>query len=274
MADVYKNIFGSVCSIPIMERIAQGQPLPDDPAKQKRLLSKAWFPPISYRTFQNALQGKNELGRMLARKHADPLHKTFLIMDEVHKLLDGDLGAQEQADFQILQNYIHASYATSKYESVRPLLMTATPITDSPKDLFAMLNTLIDQEANRLMPFEAFRDQFADEHGTISYEGQVYFMEKAKGLISYLNREYDPTTFAQPVFHKVTVRPKGSPTPTAREVAEACGASNKTAKRKDVRSCYNATKQQYKTRRNQLQAIEECFGQPPKFPTFQEVVEA
>ena len=266
VSDVYKNIFGTVCSIPMMERIQAGKPLPEDFAQQKRLLSKGWLPPISYKTFQNALEGKNELGRFLARKHADPLHKTFLVMDEVHKLQDGDLGAHEQADFKVIQKYIHASYESSKKDSVRPLLMTATPITDSPKELFDILNTLIDGKENRLIPFSEFRERFTDEHGTIAYEGQEYFLNKSKGLISYLNREYDPTTFAQPVFHTVKVKLEGDTIPTAEDIANICQSNNT---RKEKRACYNETKKQSKTK-SQVQSMEQCFGQ--SFPTFNEVM--
>ena len=222
MADVYKNIFGSICSIPIMEEVEKGNPVPQDFQQQKRMLSKAWFPPISYRTFQNALEGKNELGRLLKKK-GDPLRKTFLVMDEVHKLQDGDLGGAESADFGIIQSYIHKSYEMSNKDSVRPLLMTATPITDSPNSLFDILNTLIDKPNNRLMPFQQFRESFTTQDGTILPEGKEYFQAKTKGLISYLNREYDPTTFAQPVFHKIAVPIKEEEEPhSAEDIANQC----------------------------------------------------
>lgn len=224
MADVYKNIFGSVCSIPIMEKIQEGVELPKDLSAQKRMLSRAWFAPISYRTFQNALEGKNELGRMLKKKHADPLHKTFLIMDEVHKLQDGDLGAAESANFSVIQKYIHESYTTSIEDSVRPLLMTATPITDSPKDLFELLNTLIPSDARRFMPFDTFRETYTDDKGVISADGRKYFQTRAKGLISYLNRELDPTTFAQPQFHTIRIGVSATVAPSLEALAEKCMA--------------------------------------------------
>jgi hypothetical protein len=205
MADVYKNMFGSVCSIPLMERIQEGWKIPDTLPEQKRLLSKRWFAPISYKTFQNALEKKNELGRMLYANSPDPLRKTFLIMDEVHKLQDGDLGPAESADFPTIQRFIHTSYESSGKDSVRPLLMTATPITDTPAELFAILNTLISNPAKRLMPFPEFRTNYTNEGGVISPEGISYFQERAKGLISYLNREYDPSTFSQPVIRTVPV---------------------------------------------------------------------
>jgi hypothetical protein len=223
MSDVYKNIFGAVCSIPIMEAVKGGKVIPEDLSKAKRMLSRAWTAPISYRTFQNALEQKNELGRMLyAKNKTDPLHKTFLIMDEVHKLQDGDLSASEAADFKTIQRFLQKSYAVSGDDSVRPLLMTATPISDTPKELFEILNTLIAEPADRLMDFPAFREMYADEKGAISSAGAAYFQERAKGLISYLNREFDPTTFSQPLFETIHVPIKDTPVPAAGDVVAKC----------------------------------------------------
>lgn len=234
MADVYKNIFGSVCSIPMMEQLEAGAVLPAELAKQKRLLSRAWLPPISYRMFQNALEKKNALGRTLyANSPDDPLRKTILIMDEVHKLQDGDLSAAEAADFATIRNYIWKSYDASGDASVRPLLMTATPITDSPRDLFELLNCLLPSESQRLMAFDAFRKTYTTDDGAILPAGKTYFQERAKGLISYLNREYDPSTFAQPVFHTVRVPVGEARVPTVDELADTCLAGVETHFRDD-----------------------------------------
>lgn len=223
MSDVYKNIFGSVCSIPIMEAIKDGKAIPEDMTKAKRMLSRVWMPPISYRTFQNALEKKNELGRLLyAKNPTDPLRKTFLIMDEIHKLQDGDLGAAEAADFGTIQGYIHKSYTVSGDQSVRPLLMTATPISDSPRELFEILNTLIPKEADRFEKFDSFREKYSDKKGDISATGAAYFQDHAKGLISYLNREFDPTTFSQPEFHTIRVPITDPVLPTASELVAKC----------------------------------------------------
>ena len=203
MADVYKNIFGTICSIPLMK---EGVKIPEDPKKQKRLLSKNWMAPVSYRTFQNALEKKNELGRTLYKKNpTDPLYKTFLVIDEIHKLHDGDLSAAEAADFHIIQDFIFKSYQESGQDSVRPLLMTATPITDSPKELFEIINTLIPNEAKRFSTLKDFRKKYTDADGSISDQGKKYYKERASGLVSYLNREFDPTTFTQPNFKTISV---------------------------------------------------------------------
>ena len=230
MSDVYKNIFGSVCSIPIIEAVESGKVIPTDLSKAKRMLSRLWSPPISYRTFQNALEKKNELGRLLYKKNPqDPLHKTFLIMDEVHKLQDGDLSAAEAADFATIQKYIHQSYTTSDKESVRPLLMTATPITDKPNELFEIMNTLIGNEDDRLSDFNTFRETYANNKGEISDEGRDYFKSRVRGLISYLNREFDPTTFSQPIFHTETVHLRDPVPPTLSALVDKCLAKKPAA---------------------------------------------
>jgi hypothetical protein len=226
MADVYKNIFGSVCSIPIMEKLESGASLPKTLGGQKRMLNRVWMEPISYRTFQNALNKKNELGRLLHAKHSsDPLHRTFLIIDEIHKLQDGDLSASEAADFKTIQRFIHESYTKSGRESVRPLLMTATPITDKPNELFEILNTLIPTEEDRFMPFDSYRQLYTTEGGEITEAGKSYFKSHAKGLISYLNREFDPTTFAQPVFHTIRTPVGEANVPEMQQLVQKCAAT-------------------------------------------------
>lgn len=203
MSDVYKNVFDTVCSIPLMDRSGT---FPKELKKQKRLLSKAWLPPVSYRTFQNAMEQKNELGRLLYKRNAaDPLRKVFLVIDEIHKLQDGTLSAAEAADFKTIQNFLFRSYEISGKDSVRPLIMTATPIADSPNELFEILNTLIPDADNRFPPLDEFRTRFTSGEGNITKEGRIFFEERAKGLISYLNREFDPSTFAQPKFQTISI---------------------------------------------------------------------
>jgi hypothetical protein len=223
MSDVYKNIFGAVCSLPIAAAIADGAVVPEDLKAAKKMLSGAWFPPISYRMFQNALERKNELGRALwGAQPRDPLRRVFLVMDEVHKLRDGDLSPAEAADFATIQRFIHDSYSTSGDDSVRVLLMTATPITDSPDELFDIINTLIPSARDRLVPFDAFRERFTSSDGAITDAGTAYFQERAKGLISYLNREQDPTTFAQPTFHTVPIGAGSVPVPDIDDLVTHC----------------------------------------------------
>ena len=206
MSDIYKNIFGAVCSIPIIEQIEAGKQVPRESRDALKMLSKQWFKPVSYRTFLNAMKEYNEMGKMLyALNKEDPLRKTFVIIDEIHKLNDGDLSPGEMANFSEIRDYIYNSYKVSGADSVRLLLMTATPITKRPDELFDIINLLIPDESQRLITMTDFRSKFTTERGEITEEGREYFKNHAKGLISYLNREYDPTTFAQPIFTRVSV---------------------------------------------------------------------
>jgi hypothetical protein len=225
MADVYKNIFGAVCSIPIAESVRSGTVVPSDRAAQLKMLGRQWIKPISYKMFQNALEKANDLGRQLWKNSpTDPLARTFLVIDEIHKLRDGDLSASEFAEFDVIQKFIHKSYATSGADSVRPLLMTATPISDAPGELFDILNTLIPNPDQRLMKFTSFRDKYTNANGEINSDGREYFQERAKGLISYLNREYDPTTFAQPEFHTIHVPAGHRVAPSVSALVDQCTA--------------------------------------------------
>jgi hypothetical protein len=242
MSDVYKNIFGAVCSLPIAAAIADGAVVPEDLKAAKKMLSRAWFPPISYRMFQNALERKNELGRALwGAQPRDPLRRVFLVMDEIHKLRDGDLSPAEAADFATIQRFIHDSYSASGEDSVRVLLMTATPITDSPDELFDILNTLIPTARNRLVSFDAFRERFTSSDGAITEAGATYFQERAKGLISYLNREQDPTTFAQPTFHTVSVAAGAAPVPDIDDLVARCLAGAPPLTVADESACDEVT---------------------------------
>lgn len=233
VADVWKNMFGAVCSIPMQERLAAGKKIPEKLALQKRLVSKQWFEPISYRTLQNALipvakgakKGQvTKLGQELRKRNGatDPLRRTFLIIDEVHKLLDGDLKASEMADFDKIASAIQDSYKKSGEDSVRLLLMTATPITDNPEGLFKLLNLLIPDVSRRLPTIDEFRDRFTSKDGKITDAGVAFFQDRTKGLISYLNREFDPSTFAQPRFHRLQIPATGAMLPTDEEIVRGC----------------------------------------------------
>jgi hypothetical protein len=280
MSDVWKNVFDSVCYMPfrrlgLANRGVIGKLGRDD-------VSPLFMKPISYKMFQNALERKNELGRMLYRANGDDmLRRTFLIIDEVHKLHDGDLLATEKADFNVIQSFIWKSYRDSGADSVRPLLMSATPIGDTPASLFDILNTLIPDPGEGLMALEHFRREFTDKEGHVSAEGARYFMEQSKGLISYLNRERDPTTFAIPTIRTITVGLGDMDIPDVREISRRClpvieAAGGKTRK-KARRSCYLAVKSEFteKYKKTQRHQLAECFGPKaakPDFPNYAEFV--
>lgn len=271
ISDVWKNVYDSVCYMPF-RRNGVGT------------VSPLFMKPISYKTFQNALEQKNELGRALYRVNgADMLRRTLLIIDEVHKLHDGDLLVTERADFSVIQRFIWNSYQVSGADSVRPFLMSATPIGDTPASLFDILNTLIPVAEHRLTRFDAFRRLFTDREGHVSDTGAHHFMSRARGLISYLNREQDPTTFAIPTIKTIRVPLGDIDAPDVKSVVRTClpairGANRRTRKRAR-RSCYTSqrsifSKKYASTQKSQMLA---CFGkkiETPVFPTYESYVSA
>ena len=301
MSDVYKNIFGSVCDDRVIRHLESGGTVPVDKEAQRRLLGKGFIPPISYKMFQNLIEGKNDLGRrMAARSPGDPLRRVVLVLDEVHKLLDGDLGPAEDADIAVIQRALWDSYSRSGADAVRPLVMTATPISKSPGDLFTILNMLIPSAADRLMSFDSFRRSFTADDGGISAAGLSYYNSRARGLVSYLNRGSDPTTFAQPVLHMITVPLSERVAPRLRDLVATCtsdeavelavipdckglqGSEKRdcTRRAKEAKAlnkkalggvtrragkCYTATKSMYvkDALRSQIGALSACFGQKP-----------
>jgi len=282
VSDVWKNVFDSVCYMPFRRLGLENRGVVGKLGRKD--VSPLFMTPISYKTFQNALERKNELGRALYRKNGpDMLRRTFLVIDEVHKLYDGDLLVTEKADFSVIQRFIWNSYQVSGADSVRPFLMSATPIGDIPASLFDMLNMLIPVRENRIVQFDAFRRLFADSAGHISSEGARHFTERARGLISYLNRERDPTTFAIPTVRTIRVPLGDMDIPHVRGLARRClpviEAEGKKTRKRARRSCYLASKTEFtrKYKGTQISQLAECFGAKaakPKFPTYTDFVAA
>jgi hypothetical protein len=55
--------------------------------ERKKLLSKSWLEPMSYKQFSNLLAGKNKIYDILLERNgsADILKKTLIIIDEAHE---------------------------------------------------------------------------------------------------------------------------------------------------------------------------------------------
>jgi len=206
-ADIWKNMFDQVCNESIRTMVRLGVPIPADQKGRMRLLSKAWsIRPMSYKQFSNMVLGKNEIYKALVKRNgaADPLRKTLIIIDEAHKLYgEGGLSAIEKPDMNAFSEALMRSYEVSGSESVRLLIMTATPITTSPMEFVKLLN-LCKERFNRIEDsFELFAQTYLNESGMFSAEGRRRFLDEMSGYISYLNREKDARTFAQPIVRHI-----------------------------------------------------------------------
>jgi len=136
----------------------------------------------------------------------DVLKKTLIIIDEAHKLYGGDLKAIERPDTNVMEKLIMNSYKKSGKDSCKLLLMTATPITNNPLELFSLTNLFLTNESEKITTDkEEFKKQYMTSANILSENGVKNLANKLSGYISYLNREKDPTQFAQPIMINVPV---------------------------------------------------------------------
>jgi hypothetical protein len=210
--DIWKNMFEQVCSDRIRTIVEHSNnsnsnsgknEFPEEQNKRMRLLSQSWkIRPMSYKQFSNLVSKQNENYRTLVGINGaiDPLRKTLIIIDEAHKLYGAsDLSALERPDMAALHQSLMNSYQISGADSVKMLLMTATPITKDPLELVKLLNLCRPIAEQMPTEFDHFANQYLDEEGRFSAPGRARFLDDIAGQISYLNREKDARQFAQPV---------------------------------------------------------------------------
>ena len=206
--DVWKNIFDQICHSIIRYEVQNGLVLPENISQRKKLLSQNWLEPMSYKQFSNLLVGKNKNYDILKSRNGttDILKKTLIIIDEAHKLYGGDLKHTEKPNTDVMEKLIMNSYKKSGYDSCKLLLMTATPFTNSPLELFSLLNLFVTSENDKITTDkEEFKKLYMTPENILSQNGSKIIANKFSGYISYLNREKDPTQFAQPIMINIPV---------------------------------------------------------------------
>jgi hypothetical protein len=202
--DIWKNMFDQVCHEIIKLKIeSQGIVIPSNNTDRMKLLSKSWrVRPMSYKQFSNLVSKKNQIYETMVKINGrdDPLRKTLLIIDEAHKLYGGgDLSSIETPDMVSLHASLMNSYIMSGSESVKLLLMTATPIQTDPMELIKLINLF--KMPNEQMPnnFDMFSEEYLNDNGFFKPDKLHKFRDEIAGHISYLNREKDARQFSQPV---------------------------------------------------------------------------
>tara|TARA_B100001093_G_C26844367_1_gene1022056 strand:+ start:215 stop:3361 length:3147 start_codon:yes stop_codon:yes gene_type:complete len=206
--DVWKNIFDQICHTIILDEVKKGLLIPKDITARKKLLSKSWLEPMSYKQFSNLLAGKNKIYDILVERNGktDILKKTLIIIDEAHKLYGGDLKPAERPNVEIMERLIMNSYQKSNQNSCKLLLMTATPFTNSPLELFSLINLFLSNQSEKITTNkELFKKQYMNENNLLTQNSIKNLANKMAGYISYLNREKDPTQFAQPVMINIPI---------------------------------------------------------------------
>jgi len=206
--DIWKNMFDQICSRTIAKKMEEeGLTIPAEQSRRMKLLSKSWrIRPMSYKQFSNLVLKENRLYSELVKINgaADPLRKTLLIIDEAHKLYGGgDLSSIERPDMKALHAALMNSYAVSGIDSVRLLLMTATPITEDPMELVKLVNLCKPVQQQMPESFDPFAQDYLNEEGVFTDSGRAKFLDNIAGHVSYLNREKDARQFSQPQIKRV-----------------------------------------------------------------------
>jgi len=208
--DIWKNMFSQVCNENIRKRIQNDNlEIPDLLNKQVKLLSKSWrIHPLSYKQFTNLVSKKNQYYKTLEKINGseDPLRKTLIIIDEAHKLYgESDLLANERPNMEQLHASLMNSYAVSGKQSVKLMLMTATPITKNPMELIMLINLC--KPLNEQLPinFYSFKEEYLDQDGLFTENKKKKFLDDMAGYVSYLDRSSDVRQFAQPKIHHVDI---------------------------------------------------------------------
>ena len=172
---------------------------------------KKTLPVFSYKQFSNICKRKGEnfnklmeRARKINPKTDDPLYKTIIIIDEVHKLYTKDLKAQEMHDMSAIQKCVYSSYEKSGENRARVVLMSATPITTDPIEVVKLLNLIITKPDDRFNE-PTFKIKYLDNGGQFTKSGDHLFSQKIKGIVSYVNISSDPSRFAQVSYHNVLV---------------------------------------------------------------------
>jgi hypothetical protein len=202
--DIWKNMFDQVCHEIIKLKIEnQGIVIPSNNSDRMKLLSKSWrIRPMSYKQFSNLVSKKNQIYETMVKINGkeDPLQKTLLIIDEAHKLYGGgDLSSIETPDMVALHASLMNSYVMSGSNSVKLLLMTATPIQTDPMELIKLINLFKMPDEQIPDNFDVFSEEYLNDNGFFKPEGLHKFRNEIAGHISYLNREKDARQFSQPV---------------------------------------------------------------------------
>ena len=207
--DIWKNMFDMVCNEVLRSKIDdEGLIIPSQQPKRMRLLSDSWrIRPMSYKQFSNLVSKKNNNYERLIKINGehDPLKKTLIIVDEAHKLYGGgDLSTNERPDMKAFHKSLMNSYEVSGKDSVKLMLMTATPITSGPMEIVKLVNLC--KPLNRQLPshFDDFTKKYLNPD-TIKFtpNGLKKYYDDIAGVVSYLNREKDARQFAQPIIKHI-----------------------------------------------------------------------
>lgn len=142
---------------------------------------------------------------------ADPFKNVLFIIDEAHKLVI-DPGVEMKGREAILTEHqvafremLHRSYKVSGNDSCRSMLLTATPIKNSPVDFMRLLNLLQQKPSQYLPHTEDEYNEFLNLSDELNEDAIEQIRNSAKGVVSYLDVSGDNSKFASVRENNTTV---------------------------------------------------------------------
>lgn len=189
---------------------------------------------ISYDNFVKMIAGKGGEGKKLkeeqTRKTGDIGYKTLFVFDEAHNLISSGLPKDERQELDAVFSKVKIgekvfstkediygaavtgplqgrdlipamfweSYKASGKDSAKCLLLTGTPMSTSPSELFWLMNLLLETPNLRLSL--NLNDYYDAASMKLKDESIIRFARAAHGRISFLDITQNPTTFARKIF--------------------------------------------------------------------------
>ena len=200
---MYQNIFDQICH-PRLEKDKIGKTDRQRMGYFNKVTNKRWFKPISYRTFSNLFRKKSKFYRELVAKNGknDILKNTLVIVDEAHNFTSPKpkgMSKLERPNVTHIQSLINNSYKKSGENSVRLLLLTATPSLNGIIGLTNMLNLLIPDEKDKLPvePKKFVKKFLTKDMSKFTKSGEKTFKNTTKKYVSFLDRTKDYNIFAK-----------------------------------------------------------------------------
>lgn len=129
---------------------------------QKNLWSKFY-------TFETFEIFSKKIKKMSNKSILNNYNNTFLVIDEVHNLLNEESNA-----------YTEISRFISIIPNLKVLLLTGTPVKDSPEDFVPIINLILSDEEK--IDQKTFYDTCYDSNGELNYD----FKKKLMNKVSYL----------------------------------------------------------------------------------------
>lgn len=213
---------------------------------------------LSYKQFSNIGKNKGETYKKLITRAKkinpqtnDPLYKTIIVIDEVHKLYTKDLKPQEMHDISSIERMIYTSYTSDK--PCKVVLMSATPITSNPLEVINLFNLIIKSKVNRF-DVNTFKQNYLDKTGKFTKSGKEAFQDRIKDLVSYIDMSKDPRKFAQVEFSEILV-PISSITLQSLQLckeAEKLCVEELGLSKKECKEEYNTCKDKYMKNKKML----------------------